>query len=280
MQSERPTVKACLARAQLPRLEQQMLLAHVLGQPRVWLIAHDDHVLSAVQVSAYERLCQRRIDGEPMAYLVGEREFMGLTLEVSPAVLIPRPETELLVQTALDTVANIAKPRILDLGTGSGAIAVALAHARPDAVVWATDISAQAIEVAHRNALRHRADIRFAQGSWFEALAGQHAFFDVIVSNPPYIAAGDMHLTQGDLRHEPKLALSDESDGLSVYRILARNAKQFLVNGGHLCVEHGFDQAPAIVRLLNDAGFLSIKTIPDLAGHLRVTTSSYNGESL
>lgn len=281
MLSDGFTIKDCLApgttSADLPRLEAQMLLAHVLGQPRVWLIAHDDHVLTEAELFGFNRLCQRRLAGEPMAYLVGEREFMGLTFEVNPAVLIPRPETELLVQAVLDAIAAIDAPRVLDLGTGSGAIAVSLAHGCPRAEVWATDISPDALDLAQRNAVRHEVNVQFRLGSWFKALGDQDLRFDVVVSNPPYIAAGDNHLEQGDLRFEPRIALTDEADGLSAYRELVVGARRFLVLGGHLYVEHGFDQGPAISQLFEQAGFLDVKTIQDLAGHPRVTTGSYNG---
>lgn len=281
MRSEQLSIKQCLieavARFGLPRLEVQMLLAYTIGKSRVWLIAHDDDVLSETQVEVFQDLCQRRVVGEPMAYLVGEREFMGLAFEVSPVVLIPRPETELLVQTVLDAVAGLDAPRVLDLGTGSGAIAVAIAAARPDAQIWATDVSAPALDLAQRNATRHGVNVHFALGSWFEALGDNAVQFDVIVSNPPYIAAGDVHLEQGDLRFEPRGALTDESDGLSAYRELATGARHLLVPGGRLCLEHGFDQGLAVVGLLQSAGYLSVKTIQDLAGHPRVTTGSYNG---
>lgn len=280
MHSSATTVKACLARVTqaggLPRLEAQMLLAHLLGKSRVWLIAHDDHELTELQREAFERLCERRLAGEPMAYLVGQREFMGLTFEVGPAVLIPRPETELLVQTALDLVAGIDSPRILDLGTGSGAIAVALAHLSENAQLWATDISARALELAQRNAARHDVQIEFLAGSWFDALASTDLSFDLIVSNPPYIPAGDAHLTEGDLRFEPETALTDAADGLSAYRVLAADARHWLSPSGHLCVEHGFDQGDAVARLFRQAGFETVKTIRDLADHPRVTTGSYN----
>ena len=281
MPSEHDSVKASLdlgiRQMGLPRLEAQMLLAYVLGRSRVWLIAHDDHALTDQQSHQFQHLGQRRMAGEPMAYLIGEREFMGLAFEVSPAVLIPRPETEMLVQTVLEVIHNVTAPQILDLGTGSGAIAVAIAHARPDARVWATDVSGHALDLAKRNAARHGVTVQFAFGSWFDALGGQPFAFDAIVSNPPYIPAGDVHLMQGDLRFEPAVALTDGADGLSVYRLLASGAQRFLRAQGHLCVEHGFDQGPAVASLLRDAGFLQVKTIQDLAGHPRVTSGSYNG---
>lgn len=275
------TVKDCLAlggsTSGLPRLEVQMLLAYVLGQSRVWLIAHDDHELVQAEFERFQTLCQRRLAGEPMAYLVGQREFMGLTFEVNASVLIPRPETELLVETALAAVSGVTAPRVLDLGTGSGAIALSMAHARPDADVWATDISAQALELAQRNAGSQGAKVQFMQGSWFDALHGLCPRFDLIVSNPPYIAAGDAHLSQGDLRFEPRGALTDESDGLMAYRMILSGASGFLALGGSLCFEHGFDQGAAVADLLRQAGFLDVKTIQDLSGHPRVTAGSYNG---
>lgn len=288
MLSDPGTVRDCLTAGErewrLPRLEAQMLLSHVLGKPRVWLIAHDDQALTDEEFEAFQGLCQRRMAGEPIAYLVGEREFMGLAFHVTPAVLIPRPETELLVETALKALAGRHAPHVLDLGTGSGAIAVALAHARPDAQVWATDISAEALEIARRNAARHDVEVGFLSGTWFEPFA--HAVveddpesscrFDAIVSNPPYIPMSDAHLTEGDLRFEPKSALTDNADGLSAYRVLTGEALKFLVPGGCLCVEHGFDQGPAVFDLFEAAGFVDIKTIRDLAGHPRVTAGFYN----
>lgn len=281
MRSERFTIKDCLAnavmQAGLPRLEAQMLLEYVLGQPRVWLIAHDDYLLNADEFDRFDGLCQRRLMGEPMAYLVGVREFMELPLEVSPAVLIPRPETELLVEAALKWMEGLQAPRVLDLGTGSGAIAVAIAHARPDARVCATDVSQEALILAQRNAAKHGVNVKFLIGSWFAALDQADGQFDLVVSNPPYIAVGDPHLTQGDLRFEPRNALTDESDGLAAYRLLASGAPAFLAPKGFLCLEHGFTQANAVKQLLLNAGFRDVKTIQDLAGHPRVTMGSYNG---
>jgi release factor glutamine methyltransferase len=254
-----------------------MLLAFVLNQSRVWLIAHDDYLLTHDQCTRFFALRARRLEGEPMAYLLGEREFMGLMLAVSPAVLIPRPETELLVHTVLQMTQDKLGARILDLGTGSGAIAVALAHQRPDAAVWATDLSEDAMRLARVNAKRHGVTIQWRQGSWFEALTNLELLFDVVVSNPPYIAPTDHHLTQGDLRFEPRSALTDEIDGLSAYRLIAHQSTRFLATGGHLCVEHGFDQASAVAETFRCAGFSDIKTTKDLAGHPRVTSGSYNG---
>lgn len=272
----RDSVKACLTRRDLPRLEVQLLLAFVLQRPREWLIAHDDHVLTTVQRHQFDHLCQQRLAGHPMAYLVGQREFMGLSFTVSPDVLIPRPETELLVEVVLGRVAAIAKPHILDLGTGSGAIALALARARPDACVYATDVCDQAITVAQRNAKSHGLRIEFGVGDWFDALPDHPPLFDLIVSNPPYIRPDDIHLSQGDLRFEPRHALTEGVDGLSAYRTLASACGAFLVPGGWLCVEHGFDQAEAVTDIFLEAGLRNVETKMDLAGHPRVTTGSYN----
>jgi len=273
------TVRESLRLTTLPRLELQMLLGHAMSRSRAWLIAHDDEVLSADCHASFLQLCARRESGEPMAYLLGYREFMALEFEVSPAVLIPRPETELLVYEVLAMIGPIDHPRILDLGTGSGAIAVSLAHARRDASVWATDISADALAVACRNAANHGVDVQFLQGSWFEALNAGVVVdgFDVIVSNPPYIAQNDQHLRQGDLRYEPSIALTDQADGLSAYRAMVMGAPRYLGQGGSLVVEHGFDQGALVSELFKAAGFDHIKTLPDLAGHPRVTTGSYNG---
>ena len=279
MPSEPPvrSVKCCLARKDLPRLEVQLLLSDVLGQSREWLIAHDDHLMSHEKCQRFDELCQQRLAGHPMAYLLGQREFMGLLLQVTPDVLIPRPETELLVQAVLDRVSAVRQPRILDMGTGSGAIAVAVAHARPDARVLATDVSPRAIDVARRNARAHGLDIEFAVGSWFDALPADAPPFHVIASNPPYIHPEDAHLTQGDLRFEPQLALTEGVDGLSAYRVLARGCQSWLVTGGRLCVEHGYDQQAAVSAIFVGAGLQNVETLLDLCAHPRVTAGSYNG---
>lgn len=271
------SVKACLRRQGLPRLEIQMMLSEVLGRPRQWLIAHDDHILSTVQLKQFDGMVTRRLAGEPMAYLLGRREFMGLSLVVGPDVLIPRPETELLVHTVLEAVEGQTTPAILDVGTGSGAIAVALAHARPDAQIWATDICGRALDIAQCNALNHAAKIEFCCGDWFDALPEHAPVYDVVVSNPPYIHPNDSHLTEGDLRFEPRRALTENVDGLSAYRVLARACQAYLARGGRLCVEHGFDQQEAVSEIFTESGLQNVETFRDLAGHPRVTTASYNG---
>jgi release factor glutamine methyltransferase len=274
------SVSHCLLKGGLPRLELQMLLAHVLQRDRAWLIAHDDYLLDSHERRAFDALRRRRVQGEPMAYILGEREFMSLSFEVNAHVLIPRPETELLVQTALEILRPLLAPVVLDLGTGSGVIAVSVAKQRPDAQVWASDSSSKALEVAKRNAHNNGVEIGWIQGSWFEPLAAlpMQKGFDAILSNPPYIAVTDAHLDQGDLRFEPRSALTDEADGLSAYRSIARDAKRYLRHAGVLLFEHGFEQADAIVEILGQAGYEEINTVRDLAGHPRVTLATYNGD--
>lgn len=257
-----------MARAQgLDRLDAQLLLAHRLDKPRAWLIAHDDEPISADQALAYRQDVTRRAGGVPLAHLVGEREFHGLRLAVSPAVLVPRPDTEVLVDWALQYLAGLGQPRVLDLGTGSGAIAVSVAHARPDAIVTATDIDAAAMEVARANARTHGVALELLHGTWWQPVAGR--LFELILSNPPYIAADDPHLPA--LVHEPRHALTPGGDGLDALRVLAAGAPAHLVPGGQLLVEHGFDQGEAVRALLATAGLEAIATRRDLAGHERCT---------
>lgn len=264
------SIRDCMGRSTLPRLEQQMLWQHVLKVTRVWLIAHDTDVLEPHQVAQYWALDERRQQGEPMAYLIGEREFMGHTFQVSPAVLIPRPDTETLVNVALEQLQHIKQPRIVDLGTGSGAIAISLALARPDAQVCATDVSEQALHVARLNAQRLCGKVEFYAGNWYDAIMGQAAF-DMIVSNPPYIAMSDHHLTQGDIRFEPRSALTDEADGLSDLHAIITQAALHLKVGGYLLLEHGWDQGQAVRHLLQQANYSTIHTYQDLSGNDRVT---------
>ena len=259
----------------LPRLEMQMLWQHILQVPRSWLIAHDTDALAPAALARFRELEARRLAGEPMAYLVGCREFMGHDLHVSPAVLIPRPETELLVETGLDYLKGKTAPRVLDLGTGSGAVAVSIALRCPAATVVATDLSNEALAVSRQNAIRLGAKVEFLQGSWYDALSG-HKGFDLIVSNPPYIAAGDSHLQKGDVRFEPAAALTDGLDGLSALREIVEGAGRWLSPRAGLFVEHGWDQAPAVRQLLQSAGFEHVASAPDLAGIDRVTGGIYN----
>lgn len=275
------SVAELLRASPLPPLEARILLAHVLNWPRTTLITRADQALTEDAQACFAALQSRRIAGEPVAQLVGSREFFGLDFDVTPHVLIPRPETELLVECTLDTVRAVPSPRILDLGTGSGAIAIAIAHARPDAWIVATDRSTAALEVARRNARRLLDNtalvsprIAFHRGDWFDALrdAGRTLSkpFDAIVSNPPYIAASDPHLEVGDLRFEPLDALTDHADGLSAIRMIVADAAAWLAPGATLWIEHGYDQAEAVRTLLAAHGFGAVRSVRDLAGIERV----------
>jgi release factor glutamine methyltransferase len=261
------TIGSVLRNAPLNSLETRILLGHVLKLSRVQLITQSERVLTDGESQQLSAVFQRRIDGEPIAYIVGEREFYGLSFQMTPDVLIPRPETELLVELAVDRLPE--NGRALDMGTGSGAIAVAIAHLRPDTAVTALDFSAAALEVARRNALRHQVSVTFMQSDWYGALADQR--FDVIVANPPYIAADDVHLSQGDLRFEPVNALTDHADGLHALRRIINGAAQHLESGGWLLMEHGYDQAAAVRDLLSAQGFQEVQSWHDLAGIARVT---------
>ena len=259
--------------ANVERLDAQLLLARLLGRPRSWLLAHDDTALDAGQASAWQALLARRAAGEPLAYLLGEKEFRGLMLEVDRRVLVPRPETEHLVDWALELLAGAlhdrASPRVIDLGTGSGAIAIAVKHAWPAADVTATDASEAALAVARDNAQRLDLALRFATGSWWDAVpatAGDVGF-DLVLSNPPYIAERDPHLAA--LRHEPCAALASGSDGLDALRTIVAGAAPRLAPGGWLLVEHGFDQGDAVRTLLRTHGFTAVDTRADLAGQPR-----------
>jgi release factor glutamine methyltransferase len=272
------TVDAALRDARsrgVERLDAHLLLAHVLGQSRAWLLAHGDDALTDPQGAAFESLVARRAAGEPFAYLVGEREFHGLTLAVNDAVLVPRPDTETLVEWALDLLQGesgvVDDPAVLDLGTGSGAIALALKNACPRARVWAGERSASALAVARANAQRLALDVRFAQGDWWDALAGapDAPVFDLVVSNPPYIAADDPHLAA--LTHEPLSALVADDDGLADIRCIADGARGRLRPGGWLLFEHGWQQAPAVQAILQRSGFGEVSTRVDIEGRARCT---------
>ncbi len=272
------TAAALLRASALPVLEARVLLGHVLGWRRTELITRADEPLDATLIARYRALEARRLAGEPVAQLVGAREFFGLEFDVTPHVLIPRPETELLVETALEALEGLKQPRVLDLGTGTGAIAVAIASARPDVQVWAVDRSPEALIVATRNAGKLLDAARpggvpmFFEGDWYGALdASQAPRFDVIVSNPPYIASGDPHLSQGDLRFEPRGALTDEADGLSAIRTIVSGAPAWLAPGGVLWMEHGYDQARAVRALLEAGGFGEVRSACDLAGIERIS---------
>jgi len=243
--------------------EVELLLGHALGKDRAWLFAHADDALEVDGALRFHSLLMRRAAGEPIAYIVGRREFWSLELSVSPDVLIPRPETELLVELALQRIVQNAQVDIADLGTGSGAIALAIARERPQARVLATDASAAALAVARQNAGRLGiGNVGFAQGDWCAALGGRR--FDLLVSNPPYIAQADAHLQQGDLRFEPGAALASGADGLDAIRSIVAAAPAHLQAHGWLLFEHGHDQGNAARDLLAQGGFAEIFTAVDL----------------
>jgi release factor glutamine methyltransferase len=276
------TPAALLRASPLPPLEARILLTHVLGWRHTQLITRSDETLDGPIVERYRALEARRVAGEPVAQLVGAREFFGLDFEVTPDVLIPRPETELLVETALAALENISRPRVLDLGTGTGAIAVAIASMRPDTQVWALDRSAEALAVAARNAARLLDAKRpggamvLQQSDWYDSL-DTALRFNVIVSNPPYIASGDPHLSEGDLRFEPRGALTDEADGLSAIRQIVAGAPTRLPANGVLWIEHGYDQAEAVRGLLSAQGFVQVHSKQDLAGIERISGGMWPG---
>lgn len=288
-----------VARETIAINEARLLLRHVLGVPAAWLEAHRDDAIPSRAAEAFAALVERRACGEPVAYLIGFREFYGREFSVTPAVLIPRPETELLVDLARakakrsaiqkvmrsgipwdgagDTATAAARhaPALLDLGTGSGCIAITLALELPDALVAAVDISADTLAVARANASLLGADVSFVESDWFERFGGQR--FDCIVGNPPYVAAGDSHLAEGDLRFEPLAALACGDDGLDAIRCIVAAAPDYLLPGGWLLLEHGYDQAAALPPLLTAAGFDSIEQHQDLAGIVRVSGGRWPG---
>ncbi|PJL73795.1 protein-(glutamine-N5) methyltransferase, release factor-specific [Stenotrophomonas maltophilia] len=254
------------------RHEAELLLLHVLDRPRSWLFAHATDPLAAVDQATFEALLARRVAGEPVAYLIGRRGFWTLDLEVDPATLIPRPETELLVELALERLPPDQALQLADLGTGSGAIALALASERPRAQVLATDASTGALAVAARNAARHElGNVRFAEGGhdWYAPLQGVR--FDLIASNPPYIASDDPHLEQGDLRFEPSTALASGMDGLDDIRRIVDGGQAHLRPGGWLLIEHGWEQGAAIRALFEATGFVEVQTVQDLEQRDRIT---------
>ena len=251
----------------LPRIDAQMLLLHVLGRAgadRAWLLAHDTDAIEPAAHAQFIALCQRRAAGEPVAYLTGRKEFYGLALQVDARVLDPRPDTETLVDWALHVIAQLPSPRIADLGTGSGAIALALQSQRPTAQVLAVDASEGALAVAQANAQRLGLPVRFQHGNWLDGITG---LFDAIVSNPPYIPAHDPHLAA--LTHEPLQALASGADGLDDLRTLIAQAPEHLAPGGWLLLEHGHDQANAVRALLQAQGFIEVQSRNDLAGIAR-----------
>ena len=253
-----------------PRSEIRMLLSHVLARDHAWLIAHDDYEFTVDELEQINALTARRVAGEPVAYLLEERDFYARTFRCSPAALIPRPETELLIERALSHLPADSAFHILDVGTGTGCIAITVALERPNAIVTAIDISPDALALAQDNAQRLGANVAFVQSNWLAALP-PNARFDLILSNPPYIAPGDAHLTQDDLCFEPAIALADAVDGLESYRQLALGALRHLKPGGTLILEHGYDQGESVLALLAAAGFTGVEMHRDLAGHPRIT---------
>jgi release factor glutamine methyltransferase len=268
------TITACLreARARIEPAEAELLLLHALrAYDRAWLYTHGDDVIEEGVLERFQTLLSRREAGEPIAYLTGRRGFWTLELETTASALIPRPETELLVEAALERIPADREARIADLGTGTGAIALALASERLLAHVIAVDVSEAALALALANAQGHEIrNVEFRRGDWFSSLDGEK--FDVVVSNPPYLAEDDPHLHEGDLRFEPRLALSSGADGLDAIRIIARDAPAHLRPGGWLLLEHGYEQGVPVRDLLIAAGFSDVATLRDLEGRERVTT--------
>lgn len=279
-----PSIDDLIRHSQLPRAEARRLLASLTGQPLTWFMAHGDDPADPDIAARFQALAERRRAGEPLAYLLGQQEFYGRPFTVSPAVLIPRADTETLVETALEQLARLRQQRravplsLLELGTGSGIIAITLALEAPDTEVHAVERSPEALAMAQQNAKALRADnIHWHTGSWWQALASPRRF-DLIVSNPPYIAAGDHHLQQGDLRFEPPQALAAGPDGLDDLRIIIGGAPVHLNPDGWLLLEHGYDQETPVQALLRDAGFADEFTRRDLAGQPRVSGGRWLGD--
>ena len=270
--TDRWTVGRALAQSGLVPIDAQVLLAHVLRTDRAWLVAHAADPLEQAPLDAFFALAKRRRTGEPVAYLTGRREFWGVDLAITPDVLIPRPETETLVEAALARLPRDRLLRVLDLGTGSGAIALALARERPSAQIVATDVSVAALAVASGNASQQGlGNVQFVASSWYAGVP--HGPYDAIVSNPPYVAADDPHLREGDLPFEPIGALVSGVDGLDSLRSIADGAPARLAAGGWLIVEHGYDQAERVRELLAAAGFEDLVSLRDLAGIPRVAAA-------
>ncbi|MEO8847761.1 MAG: peptide chain release factor N(5)-glutamine methyltransferase [Casimicrobiaceae bacterium] len=270
--AELTTARQALLQCGLVPVDANALLAHATGKDRAWLVAHATDPLPQQVCELFFALAKRRRDGEPVAYLTGRREFRDLMLHVTADVLIPRPETEVLVEAALACVAIDAPARILDLGTGSGAIALALAHARPRADVIGVDIAQAAIGVATANADRLGIrNVRFLRANWFDGVGD--ARFNAIVANPPYVAAADAHLLEGDLRFEPRDALTPGGDGLSALRAIIDGAPDHLATDASLLLEHGYDQSQAVCEMLARCGYINVRRLRDLAGHWRVAAA-------
>jgi release factor glutamine methyltransferase len=282
------TIQELLKTSTLDKVDAKALLAHLIDKylnwPKSALISRDTDALPKALLDEWVLLEKQRADGHPVAYLIGKKEFFNIELKVAPGVLIPRPETELLVELTIDHVRSSGKktPKILDLGTGSGAIGLALAKNLPNAQVTCVDVSAEALTIAQENAgLLNLNSVKFLQSNWFDGLSGlatsqldQACVFDVIVSNPPYIPAGNHHLLMGDLRFEPSSALTDDHDGLMAYRTIFKKAPAYLAENGFILVEHGFDQSKQVCQLLQEQNYTNIKAHQDLAGIWRAASAN------
>jgi release factor glutamine methyltransferase len=279
------TIQELLKTSTLEKVDAKVLLAHLIHQHLNWpksaLISRDTDALPKALLDEWVLLEKQRAEGHPVAYLIGKKEFFNIELKVAPGVLIPRPETELLVELTIDHIESSGKktPKILDLGTGSGAIGLALAKNIPNAQVTCVDVSAEALKIAQENArLLNLNSVKFLQSNWFDSLVAnlpaEECVFDVIVSNPPYIPAGDHHLSMGDLRFEPSSALTDDHDGLMAYRTIFKEAPAYLAEDGFILVEHGFDQSKQVCQLLQEQNYINIKAHQDLAGIWRVASAN------
>ena len=278
-------IRTLLSETSLDKVDAKVLLAHLINKHLNWpksaMISRDTDALPKPLLEEWTALEKQRAEGHPVAYLIGKKEFFNIELKVAPGVLIPRPETELLVELAIDHVQASGKkaPKILDLGTGSGAIGLALAKNLPSSQVTCVDVSAEALTIAQENAhLLNLNSVKFIQSNWFDELAtalpAEERLFDVIVSNPPYIRHDDIHLSQGDLRFEPASALTDEHDGLMAYRSIFKEAVTFLNTDGLILVEHGFDQSKEVCELLQEQNYTNIKAHQDLAGIWRAASAN------
>lgn len=277
-------IREILFQSTLDKVDAKALLAHLINKHLNWpksaMISRDTDALPKALLDEWTLLEKQRLDGQPVAYLIGKKEFFNIELKVAPGVLIPRPETELLVELTIEHVRSSGKtPKILDLGTGSGAIGLALAKNLPNAEVTCVDVSAEALKIAQENAqLLNLNSVKLLQSNWFDGLTtnlpAEDCVFDVIVSNPPYIPAGDHHLLMGDLRFEPSSALTDDHDGLMAYRTIFKEAPAYLAENGFILVEHGFDQSKQVCQLLQEQNYINIKAHHDLAGIWRVASAN------
>ena len=265
--------KLSAAGSESPAADVDCLLSEAFGKDRAWFMIHDTDEPPSDKLNAFKTMLERRIKGEPIAYITGYREFWSLRLKCSPATLIPRPDTETLVEEAIRYLADIARlncaPRVLDLGTGTGAIALAIKSEIADADVYGADFNPDAVSLAKVNAESHRLSVNFIESDWFSKVQGT---FDLIVANPPYIADGDEHLSLGDVRFEPKTALISGSDGLDDIRIIASESQKHLAAGGAIMLEHGWNQGLAVQKILMSEGYECVRTVRDLGGNDRVTT--------